>query len=92
LCILLAFEFIFLLTRGDLLTLVNKSPAHFYVFVKSFCNIFSKNKTGLFSELGSFLNLMVLRRRIVFFIHCESNGISSADRLYIITEGAYHHA
>ena len=53
-------EFIFLLTRVDLLTEVNKSTAHFHLFVKSFCNIFSKKQTGFIAELGSFLNLMVL--------------------------------
>ena len=25
-----------------------------------------------------------------FFIHCESNGISSRVSVYLITEGAYH--
>ncbi len=25
-----------------------------------------------------------------FFIHCESNGISSRDSVYIIAEGVYH--
>ena len=25
-----------------------------------------------------------------FFIHCESNGISSRFSVYLITEGAYH--
>ena len=25
-----------------------------------------------------------------FFIHCESNGISSRPSVYLITEGAYH--
>ena len=29
-------------------------------------------------------------RRVEFFIHCESNGISSRFSVYLITEGAYH--
>ena len=29
-------------------------------------------------------------RLVEFFIHCESNGISSRFSVYLITEGAYH--
>ena len=29
-------------------------------------------------------------RLVEFFIHCESNGISSRVSVYIITEGVYH--
>ena len=29
-------------------------------------------------------------RLVEFFIHCESNGISSRFSVYLITEGVYH--
>ena len=29
-------------------------------------------------------------RLVEFFIHCESNGISSRIRVHLITEGVYH--
>ena len=52
------------------------------------------------SSGGDFVQVQVLlsapkidkfRQKLVdFFIHCESNGISSRFSVYLITEGVYH--
>ena len=53
----------------------------------------SKSRRALTRRVGSNPTFSAKKRQVStcrFFIHCESNGISSRDSVHLITEGVYH--